>query len=409
VASNTTVDLGGSILLENFAYGSSEVAVVDSGDVLSVTSDGSTIYTQQLTGAYTDEMFAVTSNTSGSELILQNSVPVICFVAGTLIDTPTGEVRVEKLRVGDRVMTAHNGPRKVIWIGTGMVLATRGKRSVETPVIVRKGALADNLPHQDLHITKAHALYIDGVLIPVEFLVNHQTIVWDDRAQEVEIYHVELQTHDVLIANGVPAESYRDDDNRWLFRNYNESWRLPPREPCVPVLTGGPVVDTVWQRLLDLAGTGNTEPLTDDPDLHLIIDGKRLNAREHTDSTYIFHLPATPACVVVASRVGVPSELGIARDPRALGVALRQVTIRQGARFMLFDADDERLTTGFHGYEPADNLRWTNGHAVLPIEAFARFDQGAEVVLRLGAATRYADEQAAGVHGTSREELRRYA
>jgi hypothetical protein len=57
----------------------------------------------------------------------------------------------------------------------GRVLATRGRRNAATPVIVRKGALADNVPFRDLHVTKAHALYIDDVLIPVEFLVNHRS------------------------------------------------------------------------------------------------------------------------------------------------------------------------------------------------------------------------------------------
>jgi len=66
------------------------------------------------------------------------------------------------------------------------------------------------------------------VLIPVEFLVNHRSIFWDDNAQEVELYHIELETHDVLVANGAPAESYRDDGNRWLFRNANSGWGLPP-------------------------------------------------------------------------------------------------------------------------------------------------------------------------------------
>ena len=99
-------------------------------------------------------------------------------------------------------------------------------------MIVRKGALADNVPHHDLRVTKGHSLYIDGVLIPVEFLVNHRSILWDDRAQEVTLYHVELATHDVLLANGAPAESYRDDGNRWLFQNANSGWDLPRRSPA---------------------------------------------------------------------------------------------------------------------------------------------------------------------------------
>jgi hypothetical protein len=318
-------------------------------------------------------------------------ITTICFCAGTKIATPDGEVPVQTLKAGDLVLTAHNGPRKVTWVGTGKVLATRGQRGVATPVIVRRGALGDSLPHSDLHVTKAHSLYIDEVLIPVEFLVNHRTILWDDHAQEVEIYHVELESHDILIANGAPAESYRDDGNRWLFQNANEGWHLPPQEPYAPVLTGGPVVDAVWRRLLDRAGPRNSLPLTDDPDLHLVIDGERVDAVGRTDSAYVFRLPVNPGSVIVASRVGTPSELGIARDPRSLGVALRRVAIRQGAKFMLLDADDDRLTTGFHGYEPDDNLRWTEGYAELPIEAFARFDKGAEVELHLSGATLYPD------------------
>jgi hypothetical protein len=252
-------------------------------------------------------------------------------------------------------------------------------------------------------VTKAHSLYIDDVLIPVEFLVNHKTILWDDVAREVEIYHVELDSHDVLLANGAPAESYRDDGNRWLFRNANSGWGLPPQEPYAPVLTGGPVVDAVWKRLLDRAGPRKLPPVTDDPDLHLIVDGTRVDIQGRRGPRYFFRLPSRPNSVVIASREAVPTELGIARDPRSLGVALQRVEVRQGARFMLFEAHDERLMAGFHEYEPADRLRWTNGHAELPAEDFACFDKGAEVMLILGGATRYLDY---GVEGPSAKSAR---
>jgi hypothetical protein len=243
-------------------------------------------------------------------------------------------------------------------------------------------------------VTKAHSLYIDDVLIPVEFLVNHRTIPWDDRAQEVEIYHVELDSHDVLITNGAPAESYRDDGNRWLFHNANSGWHLPPHEPDAPVLTGGAVVDAACRRLLDRAGLRALPPLTDDPDLHLVIDGTRVDAEERHGSVYVFRLPPSPKSVVIASREAVPAEFGIARDPRSLGVAVRRVTVRHGSKSMLFDAADERLTAGFHAYEADCNLRWTDGYAELPAAAFARFDKGAEVMLHLGGATQYPDDQA---------------
>jgi hypothetical protein len=164
---------------------------------------------------------------------------VLCFLPGALIATPSGETPVEKLVAGDMVLTASGQARPIAWIGKGRVLATRGRRNAATPIVVRKGALADNVPHHDLRVTKGHSLFLDGVLIPVEFLVNHRSIIWDDRAQEVTVYHLELDTHGVLLANGAPAESYRDDGNRWLFQNANSGWDLPPQEPCAPVLTGG--------------------------------------------------------------------------------------------------------------------------------------------------------------------------
>jgi hypothetical protein len=312
-----------------------------------------------------------------------------CFAGGTMLATPEGERAVETLAIGDLVNTAHNGPRKVVWIGSGKVQAERGRRGPTTPVVVRKGALADNVPNRDLHITKAHGLYIDDVIIPVEFLVNHRTILWNDQAQEVDIYHVELDTHDVLIANGAPAESYRDDGNRESFQNANSGWHLPPKPPCAPVLTGGPVVDAAWRRFLDRSGPRAVPALIDDPDLHLIVDGQRIDPRERKGRTYVFRLPSAPNSVIVASRAAEPSELGTTRDPRLLGVALRHIEIQQGARYMRLNANDDRLTAGFHDYEPADKLRWTNGGAALPIEAFVRFDTGAEVMVHLGGATHY--------------------
>jgi hypothetical protein len=209
-------------------------------NVLTVTGDNGSVQLQLDSENYTGAFW--TAQNDGSN---NTEVTPLCFCAGSAIATPGGEERVERLRAGDLILTASGKFRPIIWIGAGRVLATRGRRSVATPVIVRKDALAPNVPHQDLYVTKAHSLYIDGVLIPVEFLVNHRTIVWDDRAREVEIYHVELESHDILIANGVPAESFRDDGNRWLFQNAQTGTGLPPQEPYAPVLTGGSVVDAV--------------------------------------------------------------------------------------------------------------------------------------------------------------------
>jgi hypothetical protein len=132
------------------------------------------------------------------------------------------------------------------------------------------------------------------VLIPAEFLINHRSILWDDTARVVTIYHLELDTHDVLLANGAPAESYRDYGNRWLFQNANTGWDLPPKTPCAPVLTGGQIVDAVWRRLLDRSGPLPGIPLTEDPDLHVLAGGRLIKGGRTAEAVYLFDLPARP-------------------------------------------------------------------------------------------------------------------
>jgi hypothetical protein len=323
----------------------------------------------------------------GNTLVETSETP--CFCRGTLIRTPSGDVPVEALSVGDCILTLSGKAKPIVWIGTGRVLVTTGRRCAATPVIIRRNALADNVPSRDLRITKGHSMYLDGVLIPVEFLVNYRSILWDDRAQVVEFYHIELDAHDVLLADGAPAETYRDDGNRFLFQNANTGWGEPPKPPCAPVLTGGPIVDAVWRRLLDRAGPRPEMPLTDDPDLYLLVDGERVDASRYPGGCYTFWLPGPSSNVRLVSRAASPAELGLVRDPRRLGVAVRQIRLWQGERLLLLEAADPSLTEGFHEFEPADGLRWTDGNALLPATFLAGVDGPWELEVLTGGATYY--------------------
>ena len=245
------------------------------------------------------------------------------------------------------------------------------------------------MPHRDLRVTKGHALSLDDVLIPVEFLVNHRSILWDDHAKHVAYYHIELDAHDVVLANGAPAETYRDDGNRWMFRNANSGWDQPPKPACAPVLTGGPVVDAIWRRLLDQAGPRPGMPLTADADLHLLVDGSRLDPVQVRDGAYMFTLTTVPGEVRVVSRAGVPAELGLARDLRTLGVALRLVRVWQPARLRTMSAGDPRLDIGFHAFEPDNGWRWTSGEATLPTALFAGLDGVCQLELLVADGMRY--------------------
>jgi hypothetical protein len=94
----------------------------------------------------------------------------------------------------------------------------------------------------------------------------------------------------------------------------------------------------------------------------------------------------------ILSRSAMPRELGLARDPRLLGVALRQIQVTQAARIRVADADDALLTDGFHDFESVNGFRWTDGDAAIPAELFAGLGGPLEVVLELGATTRYLDD-----------------
>ena len=390
-AAITGFAIGDSIAFDNTVLTAATYVATGTGvGTLELMNGTTRVANLTLDGTYTGANFFISAATNGGAAVSILAPGALCFLPGTFIRTPSGQTEVERLSAGDMVLTASGQTRPIVWVGTGRVLATRGRRNAATPVIVRKGALAPNVPHADLRVTKGHSFFIDNVLIPVEFLVNHRSILWDDRAQEVTVYHIELETHDVLLANGAAAESYRDDGNRWLFQNANAGWDQPPKPHYAPVLTGGPIVDAVWRRLLDQAGGRPGLPLTEDPDLHLMVDGLRVDAATRTDDALVFAIVCPATEVRIVSRAAAPQELGVARDPRSLGVALRGIAVRQGTRFRTIQIGDPRLTVGFHACEPG--LRWTDGDAPMPTGVFDGFADTCEVVLHIGGKTLYIDD-----------------
>jgi hypothetical protein len=148
-------------------------------------------------------------------------------------------------------------------------------------------------------------------------------------------------------------------------------------------------VDAAWRRLLERVGPRPGVPTTDHPDLHLLVDGRRVDAASRSGVLHIFRLAAGPTTVRIVSRTGVPQELGVARDPRCLGVGLRQITVTQGQRVRAIEAENERLIVGFHAFEADNGLRWTDGDATMPAHLHAGFAGPVEVALHIGGTTRY--------------------
>ncbi|WP_053082619.1 Hint domain-containing protein [Methylobacterium platani] len=175
-----------------------------------------------------------------------------------MILTPEGERPVEALRAGDAVVTAAGETAHIVWVGhRHLDLRRHPQPERAQPVRIAAHAFGPGLPHRELVVSPGHALFVEGVLIPAGVLVNGTSVVQLDRA-EVVYHHVELPVHDVLVADGMPAESYLDCGNRGTFANHDGPVTLHPdfvavalnlELACAPVLLHGPVVDRVRQQL----------------------------------------------------------------------------------------------------------------------------------------------------------------
>lgn len=187
-----------------------------------------------------------------------NTEPLaLCFAAGSLIATPQGEVPVEKLMIGDTVLTADGREVPVKWIGRQTLhKIIMGERY--SPVRVKAGALGDGLPHTDLTLTADHALMLDGLAINAGTLVNGTTIDYVPRSElsdQETYYHIEAENHDVILANGTPAETYVNYVGRTKFDNFAEYIDLYGYEtriaemPAIRISSGRHVPQAIRDRL----------------------------------------------------------------------------------------------------------------------------------------------------------------
>jgi hypothetical protein len=141
-----------------------------------------------------------------------------CFALGTHIRTLGGEVPVQDVRTGDHVPGLVSGRlRRVRWVGGRTVRIAAHPRPWDVaPVRVRAGALAPGRPHRDVRLSPDHAVLVEGVLIPVRYLLNGATVV-QEFVDTIAYLHIELDAHDVLLADGLPCESFLDTGNRAAF------------------------------------------------------------------------------------------------------------------------------------------------------------------------------------------------
>jgi hypothetical protein len=192
----------------------------------------------------------------------------LCFVEGTRIQTPMGDQRVESLAIGDTILNHRGQAITVKWIGR----QTRNPRfailNEQMPIQITAGALGEGLPSRDLYLSPDHALLVDGCLVHASALVNGRTITqattWEG---DIEYYHIETEGHEIILAEGTPAETFIDNVSRKTFDNHADYDRLYP--------DAGPMVEldqprVKFARQLPMAIRRRLEALADEREVLLV-------------------------------------------------------------------------------------------------------------------------------------------
>lgn len=320
-----------------------------------------------------------------SDFVIDDSnVTFACYLKGTHIATPDGEVKVETLKAGDQVLTASGGIATVKWLGFRKLNRDRIPADAQlraAPIRIAKGALAENIPHRDLTVSPGHRFNFDGALIPALSLVNGLTITQDFTVKHYEYFHVELEQFDMLLAEGAAAESYLDvGDYRNSFENAETVAAHPDFGPApervalpgyVQKITPEiiePVRRELFKRAQALTGVSRTA----DAQLQVEVNGIAIDAATTCAKAgvYQFELPAglqSDIRILSNSAVVRDTSLRSRRDTRVIGVGLTDITlIVDGTRHSI-ELTAESLT-GLNDVQDVygTDMRWTTGEAVIP-------------------------------------------
>lgn len=297
-----------------------------------------------------------------------------CFLAGSRVLTPEDERAVERLRVGERVLTAEGRAAPIVWIGERRIDCRFHPAPEKVwPVRIRAGAFAAGEPRRDLLLSPDHAVFVAGVLIPVKHLVNGASIVQEEVAS-ARYVHIELDRHDILLAERLAVESYLDTGNRALFAHgAGVGWPAAPgREAgCAPFCTTGPAVFGMRRHLLARAPQFGYRRGAGSPFRVLTETGEALACNWVEGHRPRFVVPSGTRELRLVGPTAVPAWFDPeSEDWRRLGASIGGIWI-DGAPVPL---ESPVLAAGFYGIECRGPLRWrwTDGDARLAVGSGGR-------------------------------------
>ena len=203
----------------------------DDQDTLDLTGSGAFRIVNQVTDADGNSTSGTVEflDASTSDVIstldyteIENIVP--CFTPGTSIATPRGEMLVEDLQEGDKIITRDNGIQEIRWIGAKrMEGRTLQANPHLQPVLIQRGALGHGLPERDMLVSPNHrmlvntdrvALYFEQneVLVSAKHLVNPSEGIQNINSMGTTYIHFMFDSHEVVLSNGAWSESFQPGD-----------------------------------------------------------------------------------------------------------------------------------------------------------------------------------------------------
>jgi hypothetical protein len=326
------------------------------------------------------ETFTVQPTSFGAVISLAREDAFPCFAAGTAILGPDGYVPVEHLEPGDLILTASGTAVPIRWIGwRGIELARHHRPDAVCPVRITAGALAPGAPARDLILSPDHAIFLHGHLVPVKLLINGITIRRETTCRSITYFHIELDRHDIIIAENLPVETYLDTGNRNAFANANHNTHGRPHAApvfgrgrqwnefaCADLCLAGPILQNIRRDLFNRTASYGYEITTD---FHIALCQHETLIAAHDGTTHAAEFmlpPGTTGPLAIRSAAFIPAEFSNGSAPeedwRRLGIAISRIKLDHHQTSL-----GNIARSGVHPRGAGDEAEWTDGNALINI------------------------------------------
>ncbi|MDI2090827.1 Hint domain-containing protein [Commensalibacter oyaizuii] len=354
-----------------------------SGDYVTLKLKNGSKLTMHILGVE-DQGYALGTDSNG------NLTMEVCFLEGTMIKTPNGDIAIETLSVGDLVTTFDWKNNQIVtapikWIGkkTTFVKSSHPDDEAGYPVRILKDAISEGVPYKDLLVTAEHCLFFDGKFVPARMLINGMSIFYDYSFTEYTYYHLETDKHSVIYADGMLTESYLDTGNRYNFIQDGSVFILRKNivvktwendaaaELNVQRMVVEPIYNQIFQRCLKKDQFHYKEQhLTNDSNICLKTKKHNILPYLVKGNIFFFQVDENIDCVNILSNADRPCDVigPYVDDRRRLGVLIGKITVITPKRVHDIKIHIQHdILSGWHSIESC-LYRWTDGNALLPFE-----------------------------------------